>query len=165
MTLYKSFNTYADEIEHERKMKSLGKQRINKRRLSHVEREEESVTSYGKVMVSNTIRPMAQEIQTYLESNEVSKGQPEKAFTKLKLVEPEISALITAKHIINCISQHKPLTATSISSGTVMISLDNGTTSIIELKEGECFASKIASGAQPYVTISGTATVEYMTGT
>ena len=55
--------------------------------------------------------------------------------------------------------------ATSISSGTVMISLDNGTTSIIELKEGECFASKIASGSQPYVTISGTATVDYMSGT
>ena len=55
--------------------------------------------------------------------------------------------------------------ATSISSGTVMISLDNGTTSIIELKEGECFASKIASGAQPYVTISGTASVDYMSGT
>ena len=55
--------------------------------------------------------------------------------------------------------------ATSISSGTVMISLDNGTTSIIELKEGECFASKIASGSQPYVTISGTASVDYMSGT
>jgi len=57
------------------------------------------------------------------------------------------------------------VTASSISSGTVMISLDNGTTSIIELKEGECFSSKIASGAQPYVTISGTASVDYMSGT
>ena len=57
------------------------------------------------------------------------------------------------------------VTAASISSGTVMISLDNGTTSIIELKEGECFASKIASGSQPYVTISGTASVDYMSGT
>jgi hypothetical protein len=46
-----------------------------------------------------------------------------------------------------------------------MISLDNGTTSIIELKEGEGFASKIASGAQPYVTISGSASVDYMSGT
>jgi|6_EtaG_2_1085325.scaffolds.fasta_scaffold34998_2 hypothetical protein len=57
------------------------------------------------------------------------------------------------------------VTATSISSGTVLISLDGGTTSIIQLLEGECFASKIASGAEPYVTISGTATVDYMTGT
>ena len=57
------------------------------------------------------------------------------------------------------------VTATSISSGTVLISLDGGTTSIIQLLEGECFASKIASGAAPYVTISGTATVDYMTGT
>ena len=57
------------------------------------------------------------------------------------------------------------VTATSVTSGTVLLSLDNGTTSIIKLLEGECFASKIASAAQPYVTISGTATVEYMTGT
>ena len=57
------------------------------------------------------------------------------------------------------------VTATSISSGTVLISLDGGATSIIKLLEGECFASKIASGAAPYVTISGTATVDYMTGT
>ena len=57
------------------------------------------------------------------------------------------------------------VTATSISSGTVLLSLDNGTTQIIQLLEGECFASKIRSDAQPVVTISGTATVEYMTGT
>ena len=57
------------------------------------------------------------------------------------------------------------VTATSISSGTVLLSLDNGNTQIIKLLEGECFASKIASAAQPVVTISGTATVEYMTGT
>tara|TARA_Y100000031_G_C7872968_1_gene227217 strand:+ start:47 stop:421 length:375 start_codon:yes stop_codon:yes gene_type:complete len=56
------------------------------------------------------------------------------------------------------------VTATSISSGTVTISLD-GSTEIIKLLEGECFASKIASGATPKVHISGTATVDYMTGT
>ena len=55
--------------------------------------------------------------------------------------------------------------ATLISSGTVLISLDGGTTSIIKLLEGECFASKIASGAAPYITILGSASVDYMTGT
>ena len=57
------------------------------------------------------------------------------------------------------------VTATSITSGTVLLSLDDGTTQIMQLIEGECFASKIASGAQPVVAISGTATVDYMTGT
>ena len=56
------------------------------------------------------------------------------------------------------------VTATSITSGTVTISLD-GSTEIIKLLEGECFASKIASGAAPKIHISGTATVDYMTGT
>ena len=46
----------------------------------------------------------------------------------------------------------------------VTLSLDNGTTQIIKIKAGECFASKIASSAQPYVTISGTSTVKYITG-
>jgi hypothetical protein len=56
------------------------------------------------------------------------------------------------------------VTATSISSGTVTISLD-GSTEIIKLLEGESFASKIASGATPKVHISGSASVDYMTGT
>ena len=57
------------------------------------------------------------------------------------------------------------VTATSITSdATVHISLD-GSTEIIKLLEGECFASKIASDATPKVHISGTATVDYMTGT
>ena len=75
------------------------------------------------------------------------------------------TSTITSSGAIGTTLDFIAVTAASISSGTVMISLDNGTTSIIELKEGECFASKIASGAQPYVTISGTASVDYMSGT
>ena len=75
------------------------------------------------------------------------------------------TSTITSSGAIGTTLDFIAVTATAIGSGTVMISLDNGTTSIIELKEGECFASKIASGAQPYVTISGTATVDYMSGT
>ena len=76
-----------------------------------------------------------------------------------------VTDTITSSGAIGTTIDFIAVTATSISSGTVLISLDGGTTSIIQLLEGECFASKIASGAQPVVTISGTATVEYMTGT
>ena len=76
-----------------------------------------------------------------------------------------VTNTITASAAIGTTIDFIAVTATSISSGTVLISLDGGTTSIIKLLEGECFASKIASGAAPYVTISGTATVDYMTGT
>ena len=75
------------------------------------------------------------------------------------------TSTITASAAIGTTIDFIAVTATSISSGTVLISLDGGTTSIIQLLEGECFASKIASGAAPYVTISGTASVDYMTGT
>ena len=55
--------------------------------------------------------------------------------------------------------------AVDIDSGTVLISLDNGDTHPIKLLEGECFASEIASSVDVIVTMSGTATVEYFTGT
>ena len=51
--------------------------------------------------------------------------------------------------------------ALSIDSGTVLISLDNGDTTPIKLLVGECFASKIASGAVAKIVISGIARVEY----
>ena len=52
-----------------------------------------------------------------------------------------------------------------VSGDDVTLSLDNGTTQIITISEGECFSSMVTSAAQPYVTISGTSTVEYITGT
>ena len=110
--------TYTDQLQHEKEMLELGKQRTNKRRISHVQREEESVTSYGKVMVANTIRPLAIKIKEYLEQcAKKTIGQPPVAFMHLSGIDPEISALITAKHIINTITQYKPLTATCISLG------------------------------------------------
>ena len=116
--LIESMPTYRDELAHEKEMAELGKNRTNKRLTSHIQREEESVTSYGKVMVANTIRPLALAIGEWLE--ETSKktiGKPPIAFMKLAEVEPEVLALITGKHIINTITQYKPLTATCISLG------------------------------------------------
>ena len=55
--------------------------------------------------------------------------------------------------------------ALSIESGTVLISLDNGDTTPIKLLTGECFASKIASGAVAKIFISGAARVEYWSAT
>jgi len=75
-----------------------------------------------------------------------------------------VTGTLTSTSAIGTTIDFIAVTATSISSGTVTISLD-GSTEIIKLLEGECFASKIASGATPKVHISGTATVDYMTGT
>ncbi len=116
--LIESMPTYKDELAHEKEMAALGKNRTNKRLQSHVEREEESVTSYGKVMVANTIRPLAMAIGEWLqEASKKTIGKPPIAFVKMCEVEPEILALITGKHIINTITQYKPLTATCISLG------------------------------------------------
>tara|TARA_Y100000296_G_scaffold60089_1_gene69543 strand:+ start:471 stop:857 length:387 start_codon:yes stop_codon:yes gene_type:complete len=80
-----------------------------------------------------------------------------------------VTNTITSSVAIGTTIDFIAVTATSISSdATVHISLDNNTTIPIKLLEGECFASIIASTAEPYVRItnnSGSATVEYMTGT
>ena len=110
--------TFQQQYKSEKEMKELGIQRTSKRRQSHIARGEESVTSYGKVMVANTIRPLAKLINEYL-SGQADKegGRPEIAYLRLSEVEPEISALITAKHIINTITQQKPFTGTCIALG------------------------------------------------
>ena len=80
-----------------------------------------------------------------------------------------VTNTITSSGAIGTTIDFIAVTATSISSdATVHISLDNNTTIPIKLLEGECFTSMIASSAEPYVRItnnSGSATVEYMTGT
>ena len=80
-----------------------------------------------------------------------------------------VTNTLTSSSAIGTTIDFIAVTATSITSdATVHISLDNNTTIIIQLLEGECFASKIASGAAPYVRItnnSGSASVDYMTGT
>ena len=80
-----------------------------------------------------------------------------------------VTNTITSSGAIGTTIDFIAVTATSISAdATVHISLDNNTTIPIKLLEGECFASKIDSSAQPYVRItnnSGSASVDYMTGT
>ena len=86
--IYESLPTYQDEVAHEKQMLENGKLRTNKRRLEHVQRGEESVTSYGKEMVKRTIRPLAKLIQEYLiEQDDKTGGRPEIAFQHLCEVE------------------------------------------------------------------------------
>jgi DNA-directed RNA polymerase len=117
--IYESLPTFQDEYAHEREMKELGKNRTSKRRTSHIQREEESVTSYGKVMVAQTIRPLANSINDFLNTiAEKTEGRPEIAYLRLcEVEEPEISALITAKHVINTVTQQKPFTGSCIALG------------------------------------------------
>jgi DNA-directed RNA polymerase len=116
--------TFKDEQANETDMKQSGINRTNKRLYSHIERSEENVTSYGKVMVANTIRPLAMEIASWIQKETENDGKLDipnhrktKAFMKVCEVAPEILALITAKSIINTISQDKPLTASAITLG------------------------------------------------
>ena len=80
-----------------------------------------------------------------------------------------VTNTLTSSSAIGTTIDFIAVTATSVTSdATVHISLDNNSTIIIKLLEGECFASKIDNSAEPYVRItnnSGSASVDYMTGT
>ena len=52
-----------------------------------------------------------------------------------------------------------------VSGDDVGLSFDATTNAVIKLKEGECFSSEILAAAEPKVIITGTSTVEYITGT
>ena len=52
-----------------------------------------------------------------------------------------------------------------VSGDDVGLSFDASTNAVIKLKEGECFSSEILPAAEPKVIITGTSTVEYITGT
>ena len=105
MKILEIMPTYQDQVQTEKMSAELGKNRTNKRRLSHIEREEESVTSYGKVIVANTIRPLAIAIAEWVELAlpEVHSKTPI-ALKYISQVDPKIVALITAKHVINTIT-------------------------------------------------------------
>ena len=118
MKILEIMPTYKDQHLNETMSKELGAKRTNKRRISHIERGEESVTSYGKVIVANTIRPLAIRIAEWVEhglSNVHSKTPI--ALKYISQVDPKILALITAKHVINTITNTKNLTATAITLG------------------------------------------------
>lgn len=52
-----------------------------------------------------------------------------------------------------------------VSGDDVGLSFDATTNAVIKLKEGECFSSEILAATEPKVIITGTSTVEYITGT
>ena len=106
---------YCIEHTHEEEMLNRGIERSRRRRLSHLERNESSITSAGKSMVSQTIQPLAQAIVDFYNDSRI--GRPHIAFVMTKDIEPETTAVIVAKHIINTLTMKKALTATAISLG------------------------------------------------
>jgi DNA-directed RNA polymerase len=116
--ILEQFPDFSDENSNEKEMAQMGSDRAKKRLRSHVERGEESITSYGKVFVSNAISPLAIAIAEWIEEtrNKIVTTKPV-AFTKICTIPVEILALITAKSIVNTISKHSPLTSSAIVLG------------------------------------------------
>ena len=118
MRILEIMPNFKNQQEMEKLSAQLGKNKTNKRRLSHIEREEESVTSYGKVIVATSVRPLAIAIAEWIEQTEANVHSKTPISLKyIRLVNPLTTALITLKHVINTITTTKNLTATAIKLG------------------------------------------------
>jgi len=118
MKLLEIMPTYKDQVQTEKMSAERGMNRTNKRRLSHIERGEESVTSYGKVIVATTVRPLAIAIAEWIkETDKNVHSKPPIALQYISQIDPLITSLITAKHVINTITTTQKVTSTAITLG------------------------------------------------
>ena len=103
-----------EQLELEKDMRERGISRFRSRLTDHKPRGEESFTNYGKTLLANSIRPLAESIQKYTEEGKGEKGVQPIARRLLANLEPDITALITAKSIINSITISRKLTSSAI---------------------------------------------------
>ena len=105
------FEYLREQLELEKDMRERGINRFNKR---VTERGEESFANYGKTLLANSIRPLSEAIQKYVEDESQTKGVTPIAKRLLSLIEPDIAALVTAKSVINSITISRKLTSSAI---------------------------------------------------
>ena len=103
-----------EQLDLEKDMRERGISRFRKRLTDHKQRGEESFTNYGKTLLANSIRPLAEGIQKYTEEGKGEKGVQPIARRLLANLEPDIASLITAKSIINSITISRKLTSAAI---------------------------------------------------
>lgn len=123
-------NTFELNQKLELEMINNGQSRYNKRTYKNVEKENESANDYGTKLLASTIRAFSTGIINFLEaSKEKKKGATPVAVKKMQDgIDPEVLAMISARQVINSISQTRPLTATAITLGTKIedeLALDN----------------------------------------
>lgn len=108
------FEYLREQLELEKDMRERGINRFNKRVTEHKQRGEESFANYGKTLLANSIRPLSEAIQKYVEDESQTKGVTPIAKRLLSLIEPDIAALVTAKSVINSITISRKLTSSAI---------------------------------------------------
>lgn len=108
------FEYLREQLELEKDMRERGINRFNKRVSDHKQRGEESFANYGKTLLANSIQPLSDSIQKYVEEGEQTKGVVPIAKRLLSLIEPNIAALVTAKSVINSITISRKLTSAAI---------------------------------------------------
>ena len=68
------FECLREQLELEKDMRERGINRFNKRVTEHKQRGEESFANYGKTLLANSIRPLSEAIQKYVEDESQTKG-------------------------------------------------------------------------------------------
>ena len=115
-----SFDKLREQLELEEDMRNRGINRFRKRLTEHKQRGEESFTNYGKTLLANSIVPLSQGIERYVKEGTNIKGVQPISRKLLSSLEPDITALITAKSVINSITISRKLTSSAINVASKM---------------------------------------------
>jgi DNA-directed RNA polymerase len=114
---------YDRQVELEQEMQGLGAKRFFEEVTRAVQDGEESSTVYGQQLAKNTVLPLAEAIEQYLEQtkeNQAAHGRRTPIACKyLQQIDPKVAAFITVKTVIDCITVRRTLqkTAIAIASG------------------------------------------------
>src|SRR5688572_28525248 len=95
------------ELAFEAEAMTLGITAYRNRTQRLVEKGLETVNKYGKSMLARTIEPLSAAIVEFMQEAQTGPGRRHHALQFLSLVEPDVAALISAKVVLDGISQHR----------------------------------------------------------
>jgi DNA-directed RNA polymerase len=92
------------EMEHEESCLREGQVQYQERVAKRIEKQQESLTDYGKNLVSRTIAPLSAAITKFLAEAQLSPGKKHTAVKFLREFDADVVAFITAREVIDSIS-------------------------------------------------------------
>ena len=109
------------QLELEATMKAAGTQRFKDIIIKAREKNAESTTKHGQVLLKGLINPMAAALRDYVESQKPAfQKRPEAAAKILARLDYEVTALVAGKYMLDCISQKQTLNKASVRIGEAL---------------------------------------------
>ena len=116
-----SLPLWARQAELEATMKAAGTKRFRDIIDDAKSAKSESMTKHGQMLLKSLIEPMATEIDKFVEESKPDfQKKPEEAAKVLARLDYEVTALITGKYVLDCISLEQTLSKAAVRIGEAL---------------------------------------------